>query len=159
MKKNGSMADIIACLCYIILAVIVYTQTFDMPQAAGKFPRFLSVLLIIFSVLLIIVTILRRRKYNVKEMNQNKHEFENNDSHSFKYLEILSIYVIITGYIFLWDKLGYLLTSTLALFCLMLVMGERKIFRLVVTPAGITVIIYYVFHYFLKVPIPGGILP
>ena len=92
-------------------------------------------------------------------MNQNKHEIENNDSNSLKWLKILSIYMIIAGYIFLWDKLGYLLTSILTLLSLMLVMGERKIFRLVVTPVGTTVIIYYIFYYFLKIPIPGGILP
>lgn len=61
--------------------------------------------------------------------------------------------------VFLWDKLGYLFSSVIALFCLMLVMKEKKISNLILVPIGTTTIIYFVFNFLLRVPIPGGILP
>ena len=65
---------------------------------------------------------------------------------------------IIVVYAACWNFLGFLLTSPLALFALMLLLGLRRYWVMVIFSLSATVVIFCAFRYLLGIDMPMGFL-
>ena len=72
---------------------------------------------------------------------------------------MVAIFAILIIYVLLLDPVGFILTTLVCSFLVMLVMGERKWYVLVFMPIALVIILYLVFNLGLRVPLPKGILP
>lgn len=72
--------------------------------------------------------------------------------------KIILIFLQILLYALLMKKIGFLIVNTLFIFGVLLVMGERKVWKLIVIPIVVTVAMYAIFVLGLKVLLPKGIL-
>ena len=71
----------------------------------------------------------------------------------------VAIFAILIIYVLLLDPVGFILTTLVCSFLVMLVMGERKWYVLVFMPIALVIILYLVFNLGLRVPLPKGIFP
>jgi hypothetical protein len=133
----------------LLIAGGVFYQTQDMPDevfgtlGAAYWPRFIAVVLLIFTVLLSIQTI-----------------FSKSDSPSpinFKsggIKRVFALFGILIAFGIALPILGFLFSSFLFIIAVMLVMGEKKKSWIFWSSVGITAGIYVIFDYLLKLMLP-----
>lgn len=66
--------------------------------------------------------------------------------------------IILFGYVFLLDILGYLFNTFLLLFLMFFSFQPKKWFIHIVVAAGMASLSFFVFHEWLQVPLPIGVL-
>jgi putative tricarboxylic transport membrane protein len=74
------------------------------------------------------------------------------------YGRVIGFVIALLAYIFLLPSLGYLVATFLLLACLLIIVGKRKWWLLIMFPALSSVVSYYVFAKLFKCPFPSGIL-
>lgn len=149
MKKN----DIIAGGIFIVLAIFIFTQTFNYPSpekghpGPDLFPNILALLFIGFGVALILKT----RKLSSKD--QAEAEVAPGPK---KVLNALFVLAIVAVYVGIVNFVGFLITSAVLLFILMKKLGVT-ILKSAVASIIITLFINLMFSKILRVPLPIGI--
>ncbi len=124
----------------------VYTYTFDYPKGGGYmvdiafFPRFLSVVLFILGSLLLL-----KRPAGVGER-----------ASIIKGKKLISIYISFLAYTFLLNRLGFLIDTFLWVAFMSWLVGERKVWIILLTAFLGTAVGYYLFSVVLGVPLPEG---
>ncbi len=132
----------------MLLSVLIYAHTysFDYPRGGGPmvdiafFPRFLAVALFILSLILLL-----RGRAGKEEMVS-----------AAKGRTLLPIYISFFFYIFLLNKLGFIVDTFLWLSLMGWLVGERKGWVILLTASLGTGIGYYLFWVVLEVPLPEG---
>ena len=71
---------------------------------------------------------------------------------------IVLIFVLIMLYALLLKKVGFIIVNTLFVLGVLLIMGERKVWKLIVIPIVVTAAMYAIFVLGLKILLPKGIL-
>jgi len=71
---------------------------------------------------------------------------------------LVSVIVVTAAYLAAFQRLGYLLSTPLYILVIMLLHGGAPPRSLAITPVLITVVLYAVFKYGLRIPVPDGIL-
>ncbi|NIS59590.1 MAG: hypothetical protein GTO13_02460 [Proteobacteria bacterium] len=131
-------------LCSVFM--YVYTYTFDYPKGSGHmvdiafFPRFLAVVLFILGFLLLL-----KRSAGMEERSSIT-----------KGKKLISIYISFLAYTFLLNRLGFLLDTFLWVAFMGWVVGERKVWIILLTAILATSMGYYLFSVVLGVPLPEG---
>ena len=74
------------------------------------------------------------------------------------YGRVIGFVIALLAYIFLLPSLGYLVATFLLLAFLLIIVGKRKWWLLIMFPALSSVVSYYVFAKLFKCPFPTGIL-
>lgn len=69
---------------------------------------------------------------------------------------ILSLLAIIAAYIEAMIYFGYLFITPLFIATMMLISGSRKVREIILLSIGIALAVYFFFHRFFDVPLPGG---
>ena len=151
-NKQGDIlkrSNIILVFVMLLIVVLVFYQTRVMPKETlgglgpGQWPRFVAVILLIFTVLLLFQTIF---------MKSDVSSPINLKSGGLKRVFIL--FGVLIGFGILLPILGFLLSSFLFIMAVMFVMGEKKKSRIVLSSIGITAAIYIFFDYLLKLMLP-----
>ena len=62
------------------------------------------------------------------------------------------------AYILLFKPLGYILSSILAYFALMVIFGNRKWLQMVIMAIALPLVLYFAFFYLLQTNLPMGVL-
>lgn len=75
-----------------------------------------------------------------------------------KQSKIVYIFVAIMLYALLIKPLGFIIVNLLFLFGVLFIMGERKVWKLIVIPIVVTAAMYLIFVVGLKILLPAGIL-
>lgn len=76
-----------------------------------------------------------------------------------QYIRVVSLLAaLIVWYIFL-KQAGFVIMTTLLMALTMFLLGNRKIWQIILIPIGFSFFIYLLFARFLNVPLPAGILP
>jgi putative tricarboxylic transport membrane protein len=133
----------------LLIAGGVFYQTKDMRDTvfgslgAAHWPRFIAVVLLIFTVLLLIQTIFS------KSSQSSPLNFK---SGGIK--RVFALFGILIAFGITLPILGFLLSSFLFIVVVMLVMGEKKKSWIIYSSVGITVGIYIIFDYLLKLMLP-----
>ncbi len=61
-------------------------------------------------------------------------------------------------YALLFEPLGYIVSSTLALFVLMIIFGNRKWWLMALVSVALSVLLYLLFYYVMQTNLPAGVL-
>ena len=147
--------EIIASIAFITFSTIMLKLSSAFPTPKGNdvggsfFPRTLSVLLILLSLILLFNSI--KKDKNNKQGTQNPINF-----HATICVSIVILLTVIYRYIIIY--LGFLIITPIYLIILMILIKVENIARSIVLSISITVIIWFVFYYFLQMPLPNGIL-
>ena len=109
------------------------------------FPQVLAVFLFIASVLLIVSAF------------KGKTEEELESIH-FPGLIRSGVSILISVlYLFLMQLSGFLLATVIFLFAMMTYLGQKGMVKRIISTLSVSVIIYAIFYFFLKIPLPLGI--
>jgi len=66
------------------------------------------------------------------------------------------VYMVV--FLLLFEPLGFILSSIMILIPFMIIMGERRLSRLIIFPIASAIVLHIVFTKLLNVPLPKGIL-
>ena len=128
------------------LFIYAYTYIFDYPKGSGYmvdiafFPRFLAVVLFILGLLLLL-----KRPAIVEE-----------GASITKRKKLIAMYLSFIFYTLALDKLGFLVDTFLWLFFMSWLVGERKVWIILLTAFLATAMGYYLFSVILGVPLSEG---
>ncbi len=148
MKSN----DIIFGGIFVALGIFIFSQTFFYPSlekghpGPDLFPNLLAILLIIFGGVLILKA---KSPIALKKEKEASSPVRKKVVNAFFVLGIIAVYVAVV------DRAGFLVTSAILLFVLMIKLGA-PIFRSAIASICITLFINVMFLKILRVPLPPG---
>ena len=139
--------DHIAGAAFIAFGILIIALSGDLPignlsmPGSGFMPKILAVLTILFG-LLLIARANESQPFAELEWSDAKHA---------------ALVVIVTAVaIALFEQLGFLTTTTLMIFALLVVIERRKLLPAAVYSVGVTLLTYITFEYVLKTPLVSG---
>ncbi|WP_194840804.1 tripartite tricarboxylate transporter TctB family protein [Filobacillus milosensis] len=159
------MGELILGLLLVLLSILIYTQTGDLPSMnesqldAGSFPQFIAILLGLLSLILVI-----KQSIHLLKQNQNKEQSANIketllDVYREHKLVLITLSLIFL-YIILIQIIGFIISSIAFMIITALVIGPRKK-KDVITISSIAVILtiglYFFFQNVLQVRFPSGV--
>lgn len=128
------------------ISALLTVQAFRYPAESSHFPRFLCVLMVLFS----LISLSRA----LKEKEQKREEV------TFASTIKLPLIVFLTAiaYIFGIAYVGYFVSTAVYMIFMMLLFGERRIVPIGAAIAVFIIVIYALFVHFLGLRLPEGIL-
>ena len=143
-------ADRIASVVFILLGLLLWSQTGDLQYNGMIFPRLLIVLLVLLSAIMFGQTFIVK---SAKPTGTTKDNL--------KYI-IVAI-VIVFVWVYLLDILGFIVTSVLCLTILTVILDLQRpaplrILFSIGVYAAMVIVFWLIFHSFLLVPLPTGYL-
>lgn len=150
MRINKGLICAIACLLFSIL-YLVAARTYPnlsadyMLVSASFFPTVVAVVMIICSVIMLVKAIV---KPEIREPLTKKEKTG--------YLRAILTIIDCIIYSLLFEPLGYIISSALALFALMIIFGNRKWWLMAVVSVVLPILIYLLFYYVMQTNLPAG---
>jgi len=136
-------------LCALSVAIYLYAE-----QYAGRgvnsygpnfFPQALCVILFLTSVALIVQALLGRSLKTLTAINKQG-------------LVNAGVTLILAiGYLFLMNVIGFYLATIVFLYLVMMFLKQKGLRARLITSIGVGSIVFGIFHFFLKIPLPEGI--
>jgi putative tricarboxylic transport membrane protein len=120
------------------------------PVGPEFFPRYLAAGLFICSAILIIQALVTKPKKEEKAPTISP--FDKGMLRLFIGIAIIVLYAV------LWEPVGFLIVTPLAMVAIMLLCGYRRYFMMVIFSLGTTLVVFGAFSFFLNVNMPLGIL-
>ena len=143
-------ADRIASVVFILVGLLLWSQTGELQYNGMIFPRLLIVLLVLLSAVMFGQTFIVKTAKKTGTTKDN-----------LKYIIVSTI--IVFGWVYLLDILGFVVTSVLCLSILTIILDLQRpaplrvLFSIGVYTAMVLVF-WLIFHSFLLVPLPTGYL-
>jgi putative tricarboxylic transport membrane protein len=157
--RSRQIGALVLALGILALGVFFFKGVFDirvLPSYARVGPRFfpfvVSIGLIICGILLALQAWLGKTPEPQEEENVDIHAPVNVFA-----IAILSMALLLN--VFLMERLGFILSSTLLFFAATLAFGSRQYLRNALWGLGLAVLVFFVFTRFLNLNLPSGILP
>lgn len=158
--KSTRKLDLLAGLLFIcVAAVIIWVAIPHGVQEPKKvkfaalspsyYPRLVGYCLLLFGLVLLITRGISA-KHKPTDENQN---LSNN-----WIVVLIGIAVTLSAYYFSLEFLGFVLASSIALFILLLIAGERSVPALLLIPALLPLALHLFFTKVANIPIPSGFL-
>lgn len=141
-------ADLVAAVILLLIGIYVsievsgYTKIASLDIGPAFFPRVLGVLLIVFAILLAGQAMKKNDQTQVVFINRN----------------LMIVFGLVAAFAVAFNFLGFIITSVVLLTVLMRLMGAESWKKAILVSIITTIVIYGVFHTFLNVPLPLGIL-
>lgn len=148
-------------LFFFLFSFSIKLTNIDKMVGSRAFPQIVTVLMMILSAWLIISSIYNNRKGIKAEQDDKEGDRENRDGPKPNYINTVLVFACLAIYIFLLDKLGFIIATILYLFSQMYVLeteSKKKIGKYVVISVITTFIIYFVFTKRFSLVLPRGIL-
>ncbi|MCI7742410.1 MAG: tripartite tricarboxylate transporter TctB family protein [Clostridiales bacterium] len=152
MRINKGILTAIPCLIFSVLCLVA-SRTYPnltasyMLVSASFFPTIVSVLAIIMSLIMLIEAIVKPDVRDPLTAQEKK-----------GYLRGLLTILDCLAYLLLFKPLGYILSSILAYFALMVIFGNRRWVLMVIMSIVLPVALYLAFYYLLQTNLPMGVL-
>lgn len=146
---RNTTLDILTSLgIYAVLGAFV-AQLSRVPKEVVGYPKFLIIGSFIFNTILLVQNLYKHRKET---------DTDSVNAADFKRMipKVITYIVTIFAYILLIPRLGYLLTTFLFILGMLIYIGVRSKKQLVLLPVLMTLGIYLLFNYVLKVLLPTG---
>ncbi|HIT04077.1 MAG TPA: tripartite tricarboxylate transporter TctB family protein [Candidatus Caccocola faecipullorum] len=133
-------------LSVTVISVLLTVQAFRYPAESSHFPRFLCILMVLFSLISL--------SKALKDKEQKREEI------TFASTVKLPLIVFLTAiaYIFGIAYVGYFVSTTVYMLVMMFLFGERRIIPMGAAVAVFLIVIYALFVHFLGLRLPEGIL-
>ena len=152
MKKANIACGVVGMTfsTYAFVQTLSFRKFPLVPIGPEFFPRYLAAGLFICSAILIIQALLKKPKKQEKAPTISPLD---------KGMQRLFAGIaIIIAYAALWEPLGFLIATPLAMMAIMLLLGYRRYLMMVIFSLGTTFVIFGAFSFFLNVTMPLGIL-
>lgn len=141
MKKYDSILSIFL----LIFCGIYYLAINKLPEQAKQYPFFIFVLLLAFTVILLVTTFIKKEEEKINI-------FKDMQFKQFGFVLITAI-----AYVAIISIVGFF-TSTL-IYLVITLLGLKVIPKYaVITSVGFCIVVYLVFVFFLRVPVPRGFI-
>ncbi|MGD9552357.1 MAG: tripartite tricarboxylate transporter TctB family protein [Candidatus Caldatribacteriota bacterium] len=145
--------EIILSIILIIISIVVFTLTFQFPHqtvalAPTAFPRFISVSLIVLSLVLLMQGI---KGITKNTSLQKKEKLKTNNSFIFKLILLISLAFLYTRFI---AKIGFLYATPPFIAGNMLLFKEKRVIWILAVSITTTILLYYLFRMVFKIPLP-----
>lgn len=147
MQLKKSFNDILICIGLFIFLGVFVAQLGGISASAKGYPTFLIICSALLTGALLIKSI---KKYRCEQAVEIAPDFKQN------LLMIISYAILIAAYIFLLDKIGYIVSTLLFVLGSLLFLKIRNIPLLVLLPLGLTFSMHFLFTRFLLVTLPRG---
>ena len=138
--------DMFVGVFFLVISLLFGGIALNYPPLAAMFPQFISVCLAVLSGSLICVSFRRRNS------NEETHGVQHN------VLTVLQVVCCLIVYIVLLTWLGYIRSTILLVMYTIIVLGYTKIKQTTLISVLAVFIIYFIFKYLIKVPLPQGII-
>lgn len=143
LAKHG-----LASALTLILAIVLYVDSFKLPDAAASLPRLLAWIIIVLSLAMFAEAWYKERKIaNVKQEGQEP----------ILVLRVFIFVAMIVLYVALIKPLGYFLVTPVFLILALAFLKATRLWKAVLIALGFTLFCYLLFVMFLKLPIPMGL--
>ena len=163
MKKN--LGTLICCVVAILFCFLFICTSSELPSDTKKLPLLVAWVTVFFSVfqgILCAVAMGKASKEEKAEKDTNSAENSEKKSKGFHALPMPAKMWIMVGLmlltILLWYLVGYVPACILIAAIMMYLMGERRIWLILLVSAIVACALYFGFHSLLGVPIHNGIL-
>ena len=158
--KKDIQAGVVLLLFSIILYFVLIPNFVESEGGLSGlspqfFPNLSAIALGLFSAALIvlkIIELIKSRTQKRKKDDRPNDDTMDNQLPQDRFRPYLAA-AILSGYFFLFDKLGFLIATPICLTALMLLFGLRKIFTIIITCVVVTTTLFVLFEYGLKVPL------
>ena len=152
MKKANIISAVIGMI--VSAAAFGYTFTFkqfkNVPVGPEFFPRVLAIALFIFCVLLLLT--------NLKTSETNNKSAPTMSLKNRGMQKALAGLAIVVVYALLWEVLGFLIITPIAIFLMTLLLGKRSYIKMILIAIGATAIVFLAFKYLLGIQMPLGFM-
>lgn len=152
LRLNKGLITAIVCLA-VSLIFLYCSRTYPNLQAdfmivsASLIPTIVSVIAVVMSVIMLIKAIVKPEYTEPLTELQKKGLLRG-------LLAIADCFV----YVLLFEPLGYILSSMLAVFVMMIIFGNRKWWLMAVISVVLPIALYFAFHGLLQTNLPVGVL-
>ncbi len=152
MRLNKGLLCAIPSLIFSLVclyASITYPnlKTDYMQVSASFFPTVVSVIMAAVSLIMLIEAIV---KPDIREPLS--------DTEKKAYLRGILAIADCIFYVAIFKPVGYIISSILALFAMMVIFGNRKWKAMIITSIAMPIVLYLVFYYALQTNLPAGVL-
>lgn len=149
---NVGLLTAIPCLiasCVLLYLTLSYPglERDYLLVSARFFPRTVCIVMVAASIWLLIDAIIKPKKRDPLDAEEKV-----------GYRRGVLAMICALGYVLLFKPLGYIVSSIVVLFLMMLIFGNRKWNQMIIISIVFPVILYFAFKYGLKTPLPEGIL-
>ena len=151
LRVNKGLLTAIGCLvfsCVCLWASRTYPNLSApyMNISASFFPTMVSIIMVLLSVVMLIKAFTKPEICEISPAQQKA------------YLRGLLAIVVSLVYVLIFKPVGYILSSIVCLFAMMLVFGNRKWVPMAIISVALPILLYMVFYYVLKTNLPAGLL-
>lgn len=165
MKKTQTkaFANLVASMILLVFEIWAYVQTLSfkiVKNAAvqpASFPQIMCIGMMVFTVILLIQSLISLRKMNPDDPNMQPaasiNIFKNKGVQAGLFVIVLCIL-----YVALFKTLGYVLASAIVAAIIMWLIGKRDIKQILLVSVLVPLLMWLVFYKLLTVNIPMGIL-
>ena len=144
------IGELIIGICMIILEVVLYIASKDIPEKSAAYPKTLIIAAFILTCAFMSRCVIRIKKEGIKKEEQK--------GEPGAMLQVIITMVITLLYIIAMPYLGFVVATLIFTLGIMWYLGMRNIFALALTPLGVTVFGYFVFNNLLYIFLPRGII-
>ena len=152
MKKANIVCGLVgmAFSAFAFIRTLGFREFPLVPIGPEFFPRHLAIGLFICSAALVIQSLVVKPKKNEKAPTISPLD---------KGMQRLFVGIaIIIGYALLWERVGFLIVTPIAMAAIMFLLGYRRYLMMAIFSLGTTLVIFGTFSFFLNVNMPLGIL-
>lgn len=148
MKVEIRHTDTVGSILWLALAVGVFLVSEDLPVGTGEtgpafYPRVIAVLIGTFALL--------QLGRSVYESDATAHTIRSD-----RVTTVGVVTVLVTGYVLSLPWLGFIIATTTFLLVCMVYSGARSLLRIGTSAIGVSLLLYYLFVVFLRVPLPDS---
>ena len=165
MKKTNTkaFANLVAAILRLVFEIWAYVQTlgFKVVKNAAvqpaSFPQIMCIGMIIFTVVLLIQSILKLQRMNPDDPMMapaaSINVLKNKGVQAGAFVIVLCI-----AYAALFEVLGYVLISAIVAAIIMILIGKRNVKQIILVSILVPLLMWFVFYKLLTVNIPMGVL-
>ena len=165
MKKTNTkaFANLVAAILLLVFEIWAYVQTlgFKVVKNAAvqpaSFPQIMCIGMIIFTVVLLIQSILKLQRMNpdnpMMAPAASINVLKNKGVQAGAFVIVLCI-----AYAALFEVLGYVLISAIVAAIIMILIGKRNVKQIILVSVLVPLLMWFVFYKLLTVNIPMGVL-
>jgi len=144
------IGELIIGFCMIILEVVLYIASKDIPESSAAYPKTLIIAAFILTCAFMSRCMVRIRKEGIKKEKQT--------GESGTMLQVIISMAICMIYVIAMTYLGFVISTLVFTVGIMFYLGMRNIWALILTPVGVTVFGYLVFTNLLYIYLPTGVI-
>jgi len=152
-------ANIISAIIGMIFSIVTFGYTFtfkkfqNVPVGPEFFPRALAVVLFIFCTALLISSIIHKETAKEKEKGSPTISPLNKNMQ-----KAIAGLLIIVVYALLWEIVGFLIVTPIAVFLMIFLLGKRDYRNMIIVSIIATIVIFCAFKFLLSIELPMGII-